>query len=96
MKAAVYYAANDLRVMDVPLPECGPGDVRIKLHYCWVCGTDHHIFHGDGGAVPVPAGTIIGHEFSGVVDAVGEGVTRFKPGDRVSAGSSVLAQWPAS
>ena len=85
MRAAVYYAANDLRVMDVPLPECGPRDVRIKLHYCGVCGTDHHIFHGDGGAVPVPAGTIIGHEFSGVVDAVGDGVTRFRPGNRVSA-----------
>ena len=85
MRAAVYYAANDLRVMDVPLPQCGPKDVRIKLHYCGVCGTDHHIFHGDGGAAPVPAGTVIGHEFSGIVDAAGDAVTRFKPGDRVSA-----------
>lgn len=85
MKAAMYFKKGDLRVVDIPIPECGPGQVRIKIKYCGVCGTDHHIFHGDGGAAPVPEGTVIGHEFSGVVDAVGEGVTAFAPGDRVSA-----------
>lgn len=85
MKAVVYFAKNDLRVMEVPVPSCGPKEVRIKVAYCGVCGTDHHIYHGDGGAAPVPAGTIIGHEFSGIVDAVGSEVSRFQIGDRVSA-----------
>ncbi len=84
MKAAVYYKKNDVRVMDIPMPEVGERDVRVRIKYCGVCGTDLHIFHGDGGAAPVPEGTVIGHEFSGIVDAVGAKVTKFKPGDRVS------------
>lgn len=83
MKAAVFFGKHDLRVMEVPKPEPGPKQLRIRVAYCGVCGTDHHIFHGDGGAVPVPKGTILGHEFSGVVDAVGSEVQRYKPGDRV-------------
>lgn len=85
MKAAVFFGKHDVRVMDVPIPEPGPHDVRMKVAYCGVCGTDHHIFHGDGGAAPVPVGTILGHEFSGVVDAIGSEVTAVKPGDRISA-----------
>ena len=53
MKAAVYYGRHDLRLVDLPAPECSPEEVRIRLAYCGVCGTDHHIFHGDGGAAPV-------------------------------------------
>ena len=84
MKAAVFFGKHDLRVVDVPIPEPGPREVRVKIAYCGVCGTDLHIFHGDGGAVPVPNGTILGHEFSGLVDKVGSEVKRFKVGDRVS------------
>lgn len=85
MKAAVYFKKNDLRVMDVPMPEVGARDVLIAIKYCGVCGTDAHIYHGDGGAAPVPAGTIIGHEFSGVVEKVGAQVKSVQVGDRVSA-----------
>lgn len=84
MKAAVYYKKNDLRVMDIPMPELGDRDVLVKVKYCGVCGTDVHIFHGDGGAAPVPEGTVIGHEFSGVVDKVGRLVERVQVGDRVT------------
>lgn len=84
MRAAVYFKKHDVRVVDIPMPEVKERDVRVKIKICGVCGTDLHIFHGDGGAAPVPEGTVIGHEFSGVVDAVGSLVTKFKPGDRVS------------
>ncbi|MGI6173928.1 MAG: zinc-dependent alcohol dehydrogenase family protein [Christensenellales bacterium] len=84
MLAAVYYGKDDLRVIDIPKPTCGDGDVLIKIKYCGVCGTDVHIYHGDGGAAPVPVGTVIGHEFSGVVERVGKDCRRIKVGDRVS------------
>lgn len=84
MKAAVYFKKNDLRVMDIEVPELGDRDVLVKVKFCGVCGTDVHIFHGDGGAAPVPEGTVIGHEFSGVVAGVGRDVKGFREGDRVT------------
>lgn len=84
MKAAVYFGKNDLRVIELEAPVPGAGEVLVKVEYCGVCGTDHHIFHGDGGAAPVPPGTVIGHEFSGAVARVGEGVLSVRAGDRVS------------
>lgn len=83
MKAAVFCGKHDLRVMDQPIPVPGAGQVQIKVHACGICGTDVHIFEGDEGAAKSPAGTILGHEFSGEITAVGAGVTEFKVGDRV-------------
>ncbi len=83
MKAAVFYGANDLRIMEVEKPAPGADEVLIKVMACGVCGTDVHIFGGDEGCFPTPAGTILGHEFAGVVEAVGLQVKRIKAGDRV-------------
>ncbi len=58
------------------------GEVRIKVAYCGVCGTDMHIFHGMmDQRVNIPL--TIGHEMSGTIDAIGEGVTEVSPGDKV-------------
>ncbi len=46
MKAAVFFGKHDLRVVDVPDPVPGPNDVRIKIAFCGVCGTDLHIYNG--------------------------------------------------
>ena len=83
MKAAVFYAKNDLRIEEIAKPTAGAGEVVIKVMACGICGTDVHIFHGDEGAAPTPAGTVLGHEFAGVVESVGEGVKGIKVGDRV-------------
>ena len=83
MKAAVFYGKHDLRVKDQPVPVPGAGQVQIQVRACGICGTDIHIFEGDEGAAKSPAGTILGHEFSGEITAVGPGVTEFKVGDRV-------------
>lgn len=83
MKAAVFYGKKDLRIEEVKEPVPGYGEVLIKVHACGVCGTDVHIYEGDEGAAKSPAGTILGHEFSGEVKEIGEGVKRVKVGDRV-------------
>jgi 2-desacetyl-2-hydroxyethyl bacteriochlorophyllide A dehydrogenase len=60
-----------------------PGQVQIRVSHCGICGTDLHIFHGKmDHRVTFPQ--IIGHEMSGAVTAVGEGVQGWKPGDRVT------------
>lgn len=83
MKAAVFYQAADLRILDIPKPTPKTGEVLLKVKACGICGTDVHIYHGDEGAAATPAGTVLGHEFAGIVEAVGEGVTSVKVGDRV-------------
>ncbi|HWL52119.1 MAG TPA: L-threonine 3-dehydrogenase [Chthoniobacteraceae bacterium] len=78
-------AAPGLTLVERPIPEPGPGQVRIKVKAMGICGTDLHIWLWDKWAAGrVKPGTIIGHEFMGVVDALGEGVKGVKPGDRVS------------
>lgn len=83
MKAAVFYEKNDLRIESIEKPTAKAGEVLIKVMACGICGTDVHIFHGDEGAAPTPAGTVLGHEFAGVVEAIGDGVKNVAVGDRV-------------
>ncbi|MGI6777590.1 MAG: zinc-dependent alcohol dehydrogenase family protein [Acetivibrionales bacterium] len=84
MKAAVYYGRHDLRVTEVEEGPIGDNEVRVNVKYCGVCGTDIHIYEGDGGSAAVTPPTIIGHEFSGVVSGVGKNVKSVKLGDRVT------------
>lgn len=65
---------------EVPDPEPGPGQVRIRLYATGVCGTDVHVWHGE---LPVPLPLVLGHEPAGVVDVTGPGVRSLKVGDRV-------------
>jgi len=86
MKAVVYDAPEQYQVTDIPVPEAGEGQVRIKVHQVGVCGTDLHIHHGDFNAVfPL----IPGHELVGTVDALGEGVTRFSVGEQVTVNPNI-------
>lgn len=84
MKAAVYYGVHDLRVEEVPIRELADNEVLIKVKFCGVCGTDIHIFNGDGGSFEVAPPLIPGHEFSGVVEKIGSKCDRIKVGDRVT------------
>ncbi|OFW54229.1 MAG: hypothetical protein A2146_04955 [Actinobacteria bacterium RBG_16_67_10] len=67
---------------DVPEPVPGLGELKIGVHAAGICGTDLHILHD---AFPYEPPVVLGHEFCGTVVAVGEGITRFKVGDRVAA-----------
>ena len=93
MKRVLFYAPGDIRVEDVPEPQIDESyDVKVKLHWCGICGSDLHEYLA--GPIFIPSGTphpvtgeaapvIMGHEFSGEVVEVGPGVTNVKPGDRV-------------
>lgn len=70
---------------DVPVPNCGTNDVKIKITHTALCGTDLHIYKWDDWAqrtLELPL--VTGHEFCGIVEEIGPGVTHFKEGDRVS------------
>jgi len=70
-----------LRLEDVPKPKPGPGEILIHVHTCGVCHTDLHIVEGDLPLHKKPI--IVGHQIVGTVEAVGEGVTKHRIGDRV-------------
>lgn len=85
MKAARYHEKGQLVVEKVDVQKPQAGEVLIKVAYCGICGTDVQIFHGHKGSMEVVPPKILGHEFSGHVEKVGDGVTHVKAGDRVSA-----------
>jgi len=72
---------SPLELVDLPAPIPGPGEVRLQVEACGVCRTDLHIIEGD---LPLPRLPLVpGHQIVGLVDQIGEGVTRFGKGDRL-------------
>lgn len=78
MKAAVYYTNQDIRVEEVEKPSIGPGEILVRTDTCGVCVADTMEWYNKPKA-PI----ILGHEAAGVIEATGEGVEHFVPGDRV-------------
>ena len=77
--------------MEMPEPQLKPGHVKIRVQFGSVCGTDFHIYAWDPWAESrIQPPRIIGHEFSGIVEEIGEGVTALKPGDRVASESHIV------
>jgi 2-desacetyl-2-hydroxyethyl bacteriochlorophyllide A dehydrogenase len=82
MKATLYKGNKTFSVIEKDTEEPAKGEVRIKVAYSGVCGTDVHIYHGMmDKRVNMPL--TIGHEMSGTIDAVGEGVSGFSVGEKV-------------
>ncbi|MGY1707330.1 2,3-butanediol dehydrogenase [Geodermatophilus sp. SYSU D00697] len=97
MRAARFHAREDVRIEDVPDPTPGPGQVKLRNAYAGICGSDLHVYHSPEnsgldytqphpitGSMPPQ---VLGHEFSGTVVELGEGVDGVAVGDRV-------AVWP--
>jgi len=83
MRAAVLPAVGaPLELVERADPEPGPGEARVRVEACGVCGSDLFLQKGGFGADKLPV--IPGHEAAGVVDAVGDGVTEVEPGDHVA------------
>jgi (R,R)-butanediol dehydrogenase/meso-butanediol dehydrogenase/diacetyl reductase len=98
MKAAVWYGHKDVRVEERQMPIPKQGEVRIRVAWAGICGTDKHEYLGPLW-IPVDkphrltgetAPLVQGHEYAGIIDAVGEGVTEWKAGDRVTASGSLV------
>jgi len=84
MRAMVFRGVGTpLSLETVPDPTPGEQELVLKVSRCGICGTDHH--RTDEGLITVKPGTILGHEFSGEVVALGKNTTGFKIGDRVTA-----------
>ena len=81
MRAAVYTGNGRLEVQQIPVPEIGPGELLVRVHACGICHTDLKKVEHD--LLPPPR--VYGHETAGEVVKVGEGVEKFKLGDRVVA-----------
>lgn len=88
MKVAALYGRHDIRIENWPLPPMGPGQVRIQVACCGICGTELHMWEGHDIAWLPNTGDrgpqVWGHEYAGTVVEVGEGVTLCRVGDRVT------------
>ncbi|MCT4782151.1 alcohol dehydrogenase catalytic domain-containing protein, partial [Exiguobacterium himgiriensis] len=92
MKAIQKHTAGfGAKLVEVPIPTPGPGEVLIKVTATSICGTDVHIYEWDDWAKSrVKPPYVFGHEFSGEVVALGEGAKRIKVGQAVSAETHIV------
>jgi L-iditol 2-dehydrogenase len=88
MLAAVLYGKEHVQMEHIPIPEIGPGDILVRIRAALTCGTDLKVFRRGYHARMIVPPAVFGHEFGGDVVAVGEGVTGFRPGQRVVAANS--------
>ncbi len=79
MRVAMYYSNSDVRLEELPMPVAGPGELVVRIEASGICGSDVMEWYRED-KVPL----VLGHEIAGEVMAVGEGVERFREGDRVS------------
>ena len=89
MRANYFVGSGSFELREAEIPHAGPGEVVIKNMVCGVCGTDVHIKNGEPGSADVDPPVVLGHEYSGEVVEVGEGVTSLKPGDHVTVDPNI-------
>ena len=84
MKAAALLGKENLKIIDAPVPDTGPGEILVRIKSAFVCGTDVR-FYLNGKADASPENPrILGHEFAGIIEKTGSGVSGYKPGDPVA------------
>lgn len=94
MRAGTYEGPHRVRLASRSIPDPGPGEVRVRVRACGLCGSDLHVVHNP--APLLAPGTILGHEIAGEVDWLGDGVEGFRAGDAVAIEplrSCGICQW---
>lgn len=86
VKALRLESVGNLFVRDVTKPQPGPDELLVRVEACGICGTDRHLYHGE---FPCRPPVTIGHEFAGIVEAIGSGVQGFRPGDRITGDPNI-------
>ncbi|MFA6034155.1 MAG: zinc-dependent alcohol dehydrogenase family protein [Myxococcota bacterium] len=86
MRAVRLEAVGSIALHEVGKPVAGPDDLLVRIEACGICGTDRHLFHGE---FPCRPPVTPGHEFSGIVEAVGANVSGFSIGDRVTGDPNI-------
>ncbi len=84
MKAVILHGPGSVTVGEFPTPTLKAGEVRVRVAFCGICGSDFHKVAGKKNTHPIRYPVPLGHEISGVVESVGEGVVGFRVGDRVT------------
>lgn len=87
MKAVRYYGIRDVRCEEIEKPVCQANEALIRVSYAGICGSDLHIYNKGMFIQNIPE--TMGHEFVGVIEEIGSGVSRFAPGDVVIANPMV-------
>ena len=82
MKSIVVKKPNELEIEEREVPQPAKGEVRVKVKLAGICGSDSHIYRGHNPFAKYPR--VIGHEFFGIIDEVGEGIDPSRIGERVS------------
>jgi len=88
MTAAVLYGREDVRIEQIPIPQVGPGEVRVRIESALTCGTDVKVYRRGYHARMIRPPAVFGHEFAGTLDAVGPGVESWHAGMRVVSANS--------
>ena len=89
MSALVCHAPHDLRIEEIPAEPLGAHQLRVRVAYGGICGSDLHYYHQGGfGTVRLQQPMVLGHEISGAVVEAGAGVTDLQPADRVAISPS--------
>jgi 2-desacetyl-2-hydroxyethyl bacteriochlorophyllide A dehydrogenase len=86
MKAMRLESIGKLFVREIETPVPGPDDLLVRVEACGICGTDRHLLHGEFPSTPP---VTLGHEFCGIVEAVGTGVKGFKLGARITGDPNI-------
>lgn len=86
MKGFMFYEPGKGEVVEVEKKKPGHGEVLVKVRYCGICGTDMNIWRGTDRSA---RGIVLGHEYCGTIEEIGEGVEGFRAGDRVAVDPNI-------
>ena len=89
MIGAYFLGNQTIETRPLVLPDPGPGQVLVRVAACGVCGTDVHIYHGGKGSADVTPPVVLGHEFSGIIEKLGNGVEDLEVGQLVTVDPNI-------